>query len=73
MKKLYDVVDLIKQAGETNVPIGSIGSVLAVHDVEPVAYEVEFFGSDKSSLGFFTVADDQIGKHINRYSRRKRT
>jgi hypothetical protein len=70
MKKLYDIVTLIKQANGINVPIGAIGSVLMIHDVEPVAYEVEFFSFEKNYLGVFTVTDDQIARHIKRYSKR---
>jgi hypothetical protein len=39
----YDSVVLRKPLPGESVPVGAVGAVVLVHDVEKQAYEVEFF------------------------------
>jgi hypothetical protein len=60
MFELHDVVKLKRTTREIPLPVGSVGTIVYVHDADPPAYEVEFpDGRDMPGrldrLGLFTA------------------
>jgi hypothetical protein len=60
MFKMYDVVQLNKPIPSTDLPKGSLGTVLIIHAANPAAYEVEFIDEQGQHIGVYTLADEDL-------------
>ena len=56
----YDVVRLRSSTSAVSIPVGTRGTILIVYDDSPIAYEVEFVDDLGSSLGTFTLQEDDL-------------
>ncbi len=59
MFKELDVVVLRKTLPGTLVPVGSVGTIVFVHDTEGQAYEVEFFDTNDKTIDVCTVIGEE--------------
>ncbi|SCL30890.1 protein of unknown function [Micromonospora rhizosphaerae] len=57
---LYDVVELISDVPEENLPAGSIGTIVHIFTAPEQAYEVEFADSEGRTLATVALKPDDV-------------
>lgn len=62
MTKLYEYDTVTLVANVENVPKGSKGTIVMVHDIEKQIFEVEFFDDNAETLNILTVSGHFLSK-----------
>jgi hypothetical protein len=58
--KEYDVVRLIAFVPDCSIPLGSVGTILVIHEYPYEAYEVEFLDEAGEPIGICILRPNQL-------------